>query len=173
MIETRIGDMLVNVLPTPNVVKIMTHGTNCLGRMGSGIAPLIKQKYPEAYEVYRNQYNSPTGLTLGQITYCTPKMSVYPFLVVNSNIQHKYRGYKNPDGTIEPYDKVFCDYDAMQSCFKQINDIAIMLVDQFPVEVNFPLIGCGLAGGDWNIVSQIIDDKLDDRISKILWKLKE
>lgn len=173
MIETRIGDMLINVLPDPNVAKIMTHGTNCHGRMGSGIAPLIKKLYPEVYEVYRRQFHTEHGLKLGEITLASPYVWL-PFIVVNSNIQNKYRGFRNPDGTIEPYDAVYCNYDAMRSCFQLINKraIAVLGVSKMPVEVHFPLIGCGLAGGDWEIVSKIIDEELDDRITKVLWKLK-
>lgn len=173
MIETRIGDMLENVYPDHTVAKIMTHGTNCQGRMGSGIAPLIKQKYPSAYEVYRKQYLTDTGLVLGNITCAAPFQKV-PFIIVNSNIQDKYRGYHNDDGTIEPANKVYCDYNALESCFTHINTKAKAVLDlcSLPVEVHFPLIGCGLANGDWNIVSEIIDRVLDDRITKVLWKLK-
>jgi len=48
------------------------------------------------------------------------------------------------------------DYDALRMCMRKINH-------EFPGrKIGLPKIGCGLAGGDWNIVQGIIEDELHD-----------
>lgn len=179
MIETRKGNMLTNVLPVDlegrdNVLRLMVHGTNCRGKMRSGIAKSIRELYPEAYRVYMHQFNN-YGLALGAIT--KAGMDNGMFYVVNANTQDKYRGYQNEDLTVEADDTVFVDYDAVRQAFQHINDFATLRLyaQNFEgrtaekVEIHFPLIGAGLANGDWEVIEQIIDEELDDRFAKILW----
>lgn len=185
MIETRIGNMLVlaqeSANITPGVIKTFAHGTNCQGRMGSGIAWTIRHMFPEVYEAYMRQYHY-EGLQLGNVSVVKPANHDH-FMFFNCNTQDKYRGFKNTDGTVEPDDKVYVDYDAVERCFTIINDL---LVDKFDtelmfstdtqkierIEVHFPLIGAGLANGEWDLVAERIDRALDDRFTKVLWKLE-
>ena len=47
------------------------------------------------------------------------------------------------------------DYDAIRSCFKAIKE-------KFSgKKIGYPLIGAGLAKGNWNIISKIIDEELN------------
>jgi len=47
------------------------------------------------------------------------------------------------------------DYDAIRTVFKQIKA-------QFSgLRIGYPAIGAGLAGGDWVIISQIIEEELE------------
>jgi len=39
-------------------------------------------------------------------------------------------------------------------------------------DIHFPLIGCGLDGGNWNIVENIINEVLDDTAKNNLWVLE-
>lgn len=61
--------------------------------------------------------------------------------------------------------KVYVDYNAVRRCFKLVNTCNLILMYD---TVNFPLIGAGL-GGDWEIISKIIDEELDDSLNKVLW----
>ncbi len=181
MIIERKGNMLTNVLPVDldgrdNVLRIMVHGTNCRGKMRSGIAKSIRELYPEAYKVYMQQHEN-YGHILGGIT--KAGMDNGMFYVVNANTQDKYRGYQNDDLTVEADDTIFVDYIAVREAFAQINDFCIMreYATNFEgrkvekIEIHFPLIGCGLANGDWDTVAAIIDEELEDRFEKVLWKL--
>ena len=47
------------------------------------------------------------------------------------------------------------DYDAMKSVFQAIKQ------DFAGQRIGYPLIGAGLAGGDWVIISEIIDEALE------------
>ena len=66
------------------------------------------------------------------------------------------------------------DYDAFRSCLCELE----LLLDMFEYEfgkmkIGFPdHIGCGLAGGDWNIVRGIIEDVYGkDKHEIEIWKL--
>lgn len=186
MIETRIGNMLTlaqeSTQITPGTIRAFAHGTNCQGRMGSGIALTIKQLFPEVYNTYMRQYNH-EGLQLGNVSMVLPADHEH-FVFFNCNTQDKYRGFKNEDGTVEPHGKVYADYDAIRECFERINEIVMSMKGVTPIfsesdepitniEVHFPLIGAGLANGEWNLIAAMIDEALDDSITKVLWKLEK
>ena len=48
------------------------------------------------------------------------------------------------------------DYDALTLCLRKINYIFK------GKHIGLPQIGCGLAGGDWNLVKEIIQKELCD-----------
>ena len=47
-------------------IRHIIHGCNAQGVMGSGVAKLIRDKYPSAYTDYNDVYNN-KGLELGEI----------------------------------------------------------------------------------------------------------
>jgi len=150
MIHTRIGDLL-------DATGIIVHGCNSHGIMGSGVAKQIKDKWPNVYENYNNRYLS-QGLPLGSIDYVRVALKI---LVVNAITQRDYGRAS----------QLYVSYDAIEAAFIRINDLMLKEIAFKPIPqvVNFPLIGCGLANGSWEIISKIIDDTLDDTISKVLW----
>jgi len=150
MITTKIGNLL-------DAHGVIVHGCNSHGVMGSGVAKQIKDKWPAVYENYNLRYLS-EGLPLGSIDYVRVETGV---LVVNAITQKDYGRAS----------KLYISYDAIEAAFKRINNLVMDDLKHKPVPkvVSFPLIGCGLANGDWNIISKIIDDALDNSISKVLW----
>jgi O-acetyl-ADP-ribose deacetylase (regulator of RNase III) len=146
MIEEHVGDLLAIGR------GIIVHGCNARGRMGSGIALSIKHTFPLAYQAYQQQYRQ-SGLHLGDISVARVGDQKY---VVNAVTQEEYG--RDPD-------RVYVDYDAVRQCFTKVN----VLARELGLPVHFPLIGCGLAHGDWHIVSRIIDETLDPDIPRHLW----
>lgn len=136
---------------------ILVHGCNSLGVMGAGIALKIKQVYPLAYEAYRQQYEV-MGLGLGEVIPYT--VSKEPHLIIANAITQDSFGREKG--------LVYLDYAAIRKCFSSINEIAKL----YHLSVNFPLIGCGLAGGNWDIVAGIIESEVSDKITKNLWVLE-
>ena len=67
--------------------------------------------------------------------------------------------------------QIYVSYDAIEAVFFQINHLMLNDVMYKPISqtINFPLIWCGLANGYWPTVAKIIDDTLDDSITKVLW----
>jgi len=171
MIETRKGDVLNQTITKPIFI---VHGCNAQGVMGSGIALQIKTKYPEAYLAYKNEKK----LKLGT---CIP-IAIKNNLTIINAITQEYYG-RNPNIR-------YVDYEAIRSCFHEIDKMAAQfaykalsntmkqnqhntspnLIDYLP-EIHFPMIGAGLANGDWNIISKIIDEVVSEYTKKVLWVL--
>lgn len=132
---------------------IIVHGCNIQGSFGAGFALQIKEIYPEAYKIYRQAYNK-NKLSLGTCI----SINISSELIVVNAMTQEYYGRER---------KRYVDYNAVRSCFKQIVDEQKGNI----VSINFPLIGAGLGGGDWNIISKIIDEEVSDDFIKNLWVL--
>lgn len=146
MIEEHVGDLLAIDR------GIIVHGCNARGKMGSGVALGIKHAFPLAYQAYQQQYRQ-SGLHLGDISVARVGDQKY---VVNAVTQEDYG--RDPG-------RVYVDYEAVRQCFTKVNALA----KELGLPVHFPLIGCGLAHGDWRIVSRIIDETLDADVPRHLW----
>lgn len=121
---------------------VIIHGCNCFCTMGAGIAQGIKAHFPEAYYADINTKKGDID-KLGAISYAKVRIDSHELIIVNAYTQFHYRGTGR---------KV--DYDALKSCFKEIKQ-------QFGgLRIGYPAIGAGLAGGDWNVISEIINEEL-------------
>jgi O-acetyl-ADP-ribose deacetylase (regulator of RNase III) len=134
--------------------------------MGSGIAAQIRRRYPEAYHIYRKMFEE-NRLDLGTVSYYDVRAQVRSsspkLLKVIANAAGQFNF-----GTHE----VQVNYDAVRMCFENINKKMAIFSSIYDIEtLNFPLFGCGLAGGDWNIVSSIIDETVDNCWTKNLYLL--
>lgn len=113
---------------------------NCFCTMGSGIAPQIKAKFPEAYAVDCATKKG-DEFKLGTITHT---LNTTP-IIVNMYGQYDYTGRRSG--------KMDLDYDALRSALKATKD-------KFSGKrFGFPMIGAGLAGGDWDIIEKIIEEE--------------
>jgi O-acetyl-ADP-ribose deacetylase (regulator of RNase III) len=124
--------------------------------MGSGVAKAIREKWPRVYEDYKNEEKF-KGLYEGSTIYTT----VAENLVVASTVTQEFYGRDKS--------KVYVDYHAIQCCFSWIRRAA----ENTGLPVHFPLIGCGLANGNWGVVSSIIEEALGPDIKSTLWLLEE
>jgi O-acetyl-ADP-ribose deacetylase (regulator of RNase III) len=119
---------------------VIIHGCNCFNTMGAGIAKNIKKIWPvsymEDYKTIKGDKNK-----LGTYT----MVNVGNLIIVNAYTQYKY-------GANQDYET---NYKAIQSVFKKIK------TDFTGKKIGFPKIGAGLAGGDWSIISNIIDNELN------------
>ena len=119
-------------------IKYICHCVNSQGIMGSGIAKQIKAKYPKAYEVYKDRYNIKNKLPLGIIIGADCGSHTILNLVGQKNYGKNGR--------------LYLDYIALRQGIKTINN-------NISESVAFPMIGCGLAGGNWQLVSEIIEEE--------------
>jgi O-acetyl-ADP-ribose deacetylase (regulator of RNase III) len=135
------GDLLQ--LAESGSFDVIVHGANCQCTMGAGIAKSIRETFPEAYEV---DCATPRGdrAKLGTISCAEVSRSGRAFWVVNAYTQHHYRG-----------PGVRVDYDAVRSAMREVKR-------RFTGKrIGYPKIGAGLARGDWELLSRIIDEELE------------
>jgi O-acetyl-ADP-ribose deacetylase (regulator of RNase III) len=130
--------------------KLICQQVNCQGVMGSGLAKQLKDKYPKLYPSYKKfcegcKDNNPRTL-LGEFqTVPMPDGKV----IVNLFGQFDFGR-----------DKKYTDYDALRNSLENILFVAKECGnDSIAIPYN---LGCGLAGGDWNIVYKIIEDVFQD-----------
>ena len=134
--NTVIGDLLK--------VKrgIICHQVNCKYVMGAGLAAQIRKAYPEHYSDYMSRYAHLGGLCITQINSDLYVIGIYG--------QDSY----GRNG-------LYTDYAALE---KGLRSVSIFAKEKgLPIYLPFG-IGCGLAGGDWQIVSNIIDRVASDAI---------
>lgn len=136
---------------------IIVHQVNCIGVMGAGLALQIRNKYPNVYSHYKECFNKKL-LELGKAFFVPiPNKNLH---VVNLCGQYYYgkSGLK------------YTDYDAVKSGLLTINEWIHQ--NNITSKVYIPYgMSCGYAGGDWNIVSTLIDDVLPQSIIVKLRKI--
>jgi len=123
---------------------VIIHGCNCFHTMGAGIAKLIASQFPEALIADKETSHGDIS-KLGSYSTAKVLRGATKFTIVNAYTQHQWRGRGR---------KV--SYDAIQSCFEKIS------TEFKEARIGYPQIGAGLAGGDWDIISDIIDEALSD-----------
>ena len=128
---------------------ILVHSTNGQGKMASGIAKAIRAKYPEVYELYHQEHSN-HGLFLGNNI---PVLTHDGKYIIFNMITQQFYGH---DG------RQYCNYDAIRKCLKKVTNC----VGNMPV--GMPKISAGLAGGDWKIISQIIEEEI---INPVVYEL--
>jgi O-acetyl-ADP-ribose deacetylase (regulator of RNase III) len=132
-------------------VPVILHGCNAQGVMGSGVAAAIRSKYPQAYSTYKAEHVS-NGLRLGSIVWAGVPITPYPVRKwIGNMITQEYFGR---DGA------KYVSYDALWECFIEVNRIMGKgnTISTPPRNVGMPLIGAGLGGGNWNVISTIIEE---------------
>jgi len=122
---------------------VIPHGCNCYCVMGKGFARQVKQTFPEAYKVDCSTIKGDKS-KLCTITYADVIRNNHKITIINAYTQFDYR-----------FKKVNVDYNALRSCMKIIKN------DFSGKRIGYPLIGAGLAEGDWKIISKIIDEELN------------
>jgi len=132
------------------------HQVNCKGKMGKGIALSIRKKFPIVYEEYMELHRN-KSLALGNILISKINEDLY---VVSLMAQYNY-GYNNR----------FTDYDKFKECILKLRSYIERLdSDTYPVFLPYK-IGCINAGGDWNIILDVIKEVLPNAI--IVRKVKK
>lgn len=124
---------------------IIIHGCNCFCSMGAGIAKQIRDNFPEAY-----QADLKTGMgdkeKLGTYSQACIEKNGNIFTIVNGYTQYDFSGH----GTL-------VDYKAIQKLFTRIKN---NFTNQ---RIGYPKIGAGLAKGDWEVISNIINKELQGK----------
>lgn len=129
--------------------QVIAHGVNCQGVMGSGVARALYEKWPRVKEKYLDFFiNNNAGIDgenfLGEMDIVLVDRKTNK-MVANCFTQQ----YFGNDG------RKYLDYDALKQCMQ---DLCWFCKNSEINEIAIPKIGCGLAGGDWNITKEILED---------------
>jgi O-acetyl-ADP-ribose deacetylase (regulator of RNase III) len=151
---------------------VIVHGCNCFCTQGAGLAKEMNRVFNSLLYDTRviNDVNKLGTITYGKLVLgendawnekILPKLKhtvdfdeeearSKEIIVVNAYTQYYYGKRKPLIG------KHHADYTAIRMCMRKINH-------QFKGKhIGLPLIGCGLAGGSWYDVEQIIEEELKD-----------
>lgn len=134
-----INEFQKNLLETE--CDIIAHQTNCIGLMGAGVAKQIKDKLlePADYNAYRKLCAQNGATLLGSIQ-CLPAK--------NGKIIANLFGENIPTGK-----GLDTDYVALRRAMMELKVVA----EKNNMSIAMPgYMGCGLAGGDWEIVFEMI-----------------
>lgn len=145
MIEYKIGDLL------ESDEKYVVHCCNAQGAFGSGFAGAVRKKYPGCYGAYMATYHSQGNkLYTGQVIEYEDKNDGR---VIFNAIGQEYYGYDSISTG-----KVYVSYTALETALERVKEL---LATMGATRISMPLIGAGLAGGDWNIISKIVEKVFD------------
>ena len=141
-------------------LDFICHQVNCQGRMGSGIAKAIKEKWPVVYDTYlakfvnaeRNFYHTYLGDI--QVINVNENTSVINFF---SQLTYGYDGRK------------YTNYEAFYHCLNYVKECCPK-----GSKIGFPYkIGCGLGGGNWAIIRTMIHEILAKDFEVYIYRLEE
>ena len=141
------GDLLQ--LADVGYFDAIAHGCNCRVMMGAGIASQIKHKYPQAYaaDVSYDAYFENQKDKLGTFSYTQVPIGLRPDhyeIFTLFNLYTQFEGGAN-------FDK-----EAFAKCCLHLNKVLAGKT------LGLPLIGCGIGGGDWIDVNNIIFNYLNN-----------
>lgn len=139
-LKTIHGDLVA--LALQGEFDVIVHGCNCFHTMGAGIAKTMASKFPEALAADRATSYGDTS-KLGTISTAQVERGQHKLIIVNAYTQFHWKGSGR---------KV--DYEALGRCFREIAN------SYSGSRIGYPLIGAGLAGGDWTMIAPRIDQEL-------------
>lgn len=139
---------------------IIIHGCNSKGSFNKGFARQVREQYPLCYEQYFQAYFD-GKLQLGKVIWYKHNDDLF---VANGITQEKYGNEK---------DTVYADYTAIQKVFHVVFKGASLTENKTLQQVHFPMIGAGLAKGNWNVIHKIITKELEQfpTVKATLWVL--
>ena len=119
---------------------VIIHGCNCECSMNGGIAKQIKNAFPAAYKAEAGT-ESCDATKMGSFSYAKVKlMSQKRLIIVNGYTQLLAGGQVN--------------YIALRKVMQQVKQ------NFYGTRIGYPMIGSGLAGGEWAIIEDIIKEEL-------------
>jgi O-acetyl-ADP-ribose deacetylase (regulator of RNase III) len=128
--------------------KVIAHVCNDTGAWGRGFVLSLTKRWPKAEASYREWYQEQGGedyppMELGQVMFIAVEAGITVANMVGQ------RGIMAAEDGTPPI-----RYGALEECLMQVREFAR---DYDHASVHMPRIGCGLAGGKWSEVEEIID----------------
>jgi len=132
---------------------VIVHGCNCFCTMGNGIARTIKDQFPQAYAADLETKKG-DRTKLGTFSRATAEDDFgNTFEIFNAYTQYNYGGGND-----------LFEYDAFLHFLNNVaqHERLLQAMKMPALRYGFPLIGCGLAGGDKIRILAMIEEVLAD-----------
>jgi O-acetyl-ADP-ribose deacetylase (regulator of RNase III) len=142
-------------------LRFIGHGVNCQGVMNSGVAKVIREKWPEVFYSYREFWRDfrdagrDDSDLLGLVNWVVVDEDRR---VLNMFTQdrfwydgHRYMSYEALAQTLEHLNTTLPEFDS-------------------DVKLALPVIGAGRGGGNWKIISTIIEETLTN-VQPVVYQL--
>lgn len=145
-----------NLLDTD--AELILHQVNCQGKMNSGVAKAIREKWPIVFEEYIKLFSK--DFFVVKLGICQPVSVTDNQKVINMFSQDNY-GY---DG------KMYTSYDAINTCLGKVKDYC---VKNGYKRIALPYKMCCCRGGaNWDVIMAMIKANFEDSdITIEIWKL--
>lgn len=129
---------------------IICQQVNCQGAYGAGLSGIISRKYPKVERAYRELCASKTPDELFGL--CQPVRVSNELIIVNIFAEREYaNAYETGVVSTDMDTLVDC---LRRVCLKYVENSA----EPFPCVYIPHRIGCGLAGGNWDVVSGRVNE---------------
>lgn len=149
------GDATIPITGNNNFI---IHVQNDVGAWGAGFSGAVGKRWPAAENAYRLWYRQKNNFKLGEIQVVNVQSNIS---VINMIAQKGLRSVDNP----KPI-----DYDALRTCLDKVGE----LVSDDKGSIHAPRFGAGLAGGDWEVIEEMIQELLIKRgINVTIYDLPE
>lgn len=132
-----------DLLDFPDGINAIGHSANCRNTMNSGIAKSIKERYPAAYAADTLAHKNQTNILGSYSTAFVPDPNGPSSVIIGNLYTQAFYG---SSGRYVNYEGFFRALDSFVVFCKNGNN-----------KLGLPYgISCGLAGGDWGIISSMI-----------------
>lgn len=142
--------------------KVIVHCCNDLGAWGAGFVMALSRRWKAPEQMYRRfieNLDSDGSEKLGKVQF----VAVEPDICVANMIgQHLTGRGEMVEGKLVPPIR----YEAIREGLKQVN----MYCRMNNATMHAPKFGSDLAGGDWNVIEQIIKDEIEVPVTIYIFK---
>lgn len=133
--------------PKADGAKILVHICNDIGKWGKGFVLAISKRWPLPESIYKQSFTGASKPQLGDVQFIQVESDI---VVANIIGQAGVRSPKDIKSAAP------IRYPAVRHGLATVAKYAL----QQNASVHMPRIGCGLAGGKWEEIEQIISDEL-------------
>lgn len=139
-------------------VRVIVHIVNDEGKWGRGFVLAVSKRWKEPERFYKKQAkHAKSSFRLGEVQWVYPEEDL---AVCSMIAQHGVRHF----GNMKPlhYGALDVCLDKMAKGARKAKEISLDRDGQNQVSIHMPRIGCGLGGGDWAHVEDLIQENCWD-----------